>query len=184
MPRLSTLPWKKHGGVGAEPAGLGREAARPALQTRSFTFAPPAFLRVARRLEGDYRSLSDTHTYSHTHTTVCDPTEPWVLREICTRRLGKNGLPEGEKASASPIPSVYSAFNSYLVDLLFCSELTSFRKPPLIASRLGRALLSQSACALPPGLVLYWSVEGPASSPGLWGHRFSLTSTSSFLSLG
>lgn len=69
-----------------------------------------------------------------------------------------------EKANPSLTPSVYKAFNSLcLVGLLSCSELSSFREPPLIASpsRLGGALLSHSACALPSGpqgVELYWSV--------------------------
>lgn len=54
------------------------------------------------------------------------------------------------RPSSPSIPSTYSVLNSFrLNNLPFCSELSSFRKPPLIAclSRLGWAQLSHRACA-------------------------------------
>lgn len=74
--------------------------------------------------------------------------------------------------SSPSVPTAHNVLSSFcLTSLPLCSEPSSFRHPALVAclSRLGWAQLPHPAGPQPSWLSVHGAVEGPASSPALWG---------------
>ncbi|KAF6109500.1 hypothetical protein HJG60_010773 [Phyllostomus discolor] len=171
-PPHPTLPWavplqpKKRSWLGVQRPG-GYAAGRPCgLSQRGLG------VKGVHRAEGTYRPTSvSAHTcvraHTHTHRRVNCSTEQWVVSVIW---VGRNIQRRMVSSMEKTIPSTHNVLNSLcLANLPFCSELSSFRKPLLIASPPTWAGCSPLPGPVPqPPWPLHWScVRLCLPTPGL-----------------